>query len=86
MDKRCASDLTAKNIAIEKVQRDLQDRIELLEFSKPTGVLAYALNGRNPADFYFFHVNPEKLAVGESRIICISKAGGEVIFDGYVGE
>jgi hypothetical protein len=86
MKKIGISEVTAKNIALEKIKRDLQGDIELVEFSEPTGGLAYCLNGRNPADYYFFHVNPPRPAVGESRIICISKKSGEIVFDGYVGE
>lgn len=37
-------------------------------------------------DCWFCHIPNQRLSMGASRIIAISKATGKVIFDGYCGE
>jgi len=62
MDEKIISEAAAKNIVLEKLKEDLQGDIELIEYSMPTEGLAYALNGRDPVNFYFFHVKSPKPA------------------------
>lgn len=78
---------TARQIALEKINRDSQESLEIVECTSPTAQLACYLKGnRSSADCYFFHVRSRTLRTGDSRIICISKQNGEVVFDGYAGE
>ncbi|WP_136798039.1 hypothetical protein [Desulfosediminicola ganghwensis] len=85
MSEKAISVFSAKQIATAKVRRDHVE-LELIESPNIEGILAYALNGRDPADIYFFHVISNRFAFGASRIIGISKSDGKVVFDDYVGE
>lgn len=84
MPRKHISKEEAKNIALAKIMDDFRESIEFIDAVENRSRV-YLPSNYNPTDLYFLHVESKKPAVGISRIICISKSDGKIVFDGEVG-
>lgn len=86
MSENLISEETARKIALENIMRNFECRLRLLKSYMETGGTIYTRSGISIEDCYIYAVSQEVDSIGASRIICVSKENGEIVFDGNVGE
>lgn len=86
MTNKLISEESARIVVLENIMHEFEGRLRLLESPEEIGVPIYTCTERSFENYYIYCVDPEKPSTGSSRIICVSKNNGEIVFDGEVGE